>query len=184
MKHKTYLPEEYYFTDSIFLKNFEKAIIVTSSTVGTYCNYYRMELITPKKGVKEKKKEGKLPAMGKKDFVRKLVKEIFRKSDFKDVFALFLNDKPISHNNKFEHHDETCCWALNLTENEFKDLQTQLKKNKLPADLFYDKARMRQKTVKSKTLFGLVGVTQYQTWSPKEWEAEKRGKAKYPDKGH
>jgi 16S rRNA C967 or C1407 C5-methylase (RsmB/RsmF family) len=156
-----YQAEPYYFSDT---KDFpvEKAFKVTAKAIAKLCNGYRAELIAPKKGVKEKKMAGFLPeSQAEKE---KLLDKIFEwknaKSDFADLFALFLyNDYPELASNqvaKFDHHDNACCCAVNLSEEEFKQLQKVWAENDLPEDLFY---------------WNELGVQKgFKYYSPKQWD--------------
>lgn len=183
----SYAPELYYFFDSKEFreKDFQKSISVVAKTVGQWCNYYATQLLSPLKGVKDTKKEGKLPADKKeKDiFIENLVKWIFDKSYTDDLFLLFLGVKPVLANGsiapkngcpKFDHHDDTCCWVLNLTEKEFRQLQKNLKKNDLPEDLFYEGSKGKCIPDKPKTFVGkffqILGLKSYKCYTPKQWE--------------
>lgn len=177
-----YILERYYVDKKIVpLKD---AIIATAQIVGAFSNYYYFELLCPKKDVKLICKSEKLPldSEKRKIFIQKLVKWIFENSVCYDLFTLFLDDKvikrkptkfikflgfiPVSISQdmekrnhglyKFDHHDDTCCWALDLNQNEFQKLKKQLIQYKLPADLFYPSDKIICKTFRS--------------YSPKEWK--------------
>lgn len=67
---------------------------------------------------------------------------------------------------KFEHHEDTCCWSLDLTEEEFKELQKQWKLNDLPQDLFYPEDKGM--TIRKPGIWGKLGF--WEMYSAKEWE--------------
>ena len=124
LKLVSYSPELYYFFDSKEFKekNYKKSIFVIAKTVGQWCDYYSAKLLSPHKEVTDTKKEGKLPSDKKeKDiFIQNIIEWIFDKSDLEDMFLLFLGGKSVltdkSTSVKFDHHDDTCCWVLNLTD--------------------------------------------------------------------
>ena len=78
---------ENYFKQKNF--PFKKAVLVTTKTISQWCNYYKAELLEPKKGIKksERKKQGKLPTSEKerKIFVQELVNWIFENSEFEKI---------------------------------------------------------------------------------------------------
>jgi len=182
----TYLPELHYFWDTkdFSKENFHRAVEVVAITLAGFSDYYSAKLLAPKKGVQETKREGKLPA--KKDiFVKELLKWIYENSQLEDIFQLFLGDEEMvtsldNYRPKFEHHDDTCCWFLNLTEKEFKQLQKNLKKNNLPEDLFYESSKAICVKNQPKTLVGKffrsLGFVSQRCYTPKQWEEEQKKK--------
>lgn len=181
-----YLPELYYFFDQ---KNFplEKTVLVTAKKVSESCGYYQARLIWPLKGVKETERQGSLPAATeeKHKFIEELIKWIFSNlaTPLED-FALFFDDEEIGQRKdnsaKFSHHDDTCCWAMNITEREFQDLKTAWKNNGLPEDLFYPEGQeikiMKPPGAIARLLIKL-GFTfeNSKIYTPKRW-AEKKQK--------
>ncbi|MFH1848593.1 MAG: hypothetical protein ABH879_00225 [archaeon] len=142
-----YNSELHYFFDTPGFP-FEKAVKVTGKQLSAWCRGYRAELLSPKKEVKAVIKAGLLPDRLKerKIFAENIVTWIFDNSVCNDLFALFLykkyppeKDKPA----KFDHHDDTCCWFLDLAPKEFDALKTSWKKNGLPADLFYPNSQAK-----------------------------------------
>lgn len=178
-----YLPELYYFFDS---KDFptEKAITVTAITVAKWSQYYRAELIEPKKGISNTVRTGKLPDNKSQieTFIKKLLLWIFDSSTIRvDLFSLFLDSYPLEDKwentnrdvAKFDHHDDTCCWVLNLTKTEFEKLQQVWKDNNLPTDLFYPEGKgITVKDTKGilKKFLSYLGFRKIYT--PKQWEIE------------
>ena len=171
-----YQPEEYYFRKRSF--PFKKAMLVTTQTLAQQCRYYKATLLAPKKGVREKERRGEL-LMTKKEkeaFIAGLFRWIFRNSYVPDLFTLYLNSEPITMQKKstnqlkYNHHDDTCCWTLNLSTKEFTALKKALKKNKLPDDLFFP----LNKWVKGepKRLFWIFKGETYYT--PKQWEMRQK----------
>lgn len=181
----SYSPELYYFFNSKEFKekNYQKSVFVIAKTVGQWCDYYSAKLLSPLKGLKDIKKEGKLPTNKKEReiFIQNLVEWIFDKNYMEDLFLLFLGDKSMLTDRlvslKFDYHDDTCCWVLNLTEKEFKQLQNNLKKNNLPEDLFYESSKGKCIPNKPKTLAGrffkILGFESSKCYTPKQWEIEK-----------
>ena len=141
-----YITDSYYFSKKTSLiGDFRKLISVSAKSVGNNCNYYHAELLSPIRGAKETKKSGSLPKNKKEksQFIENIVNWIFDNSKSDELFVLFLDDSPIDRKkcSKFCHHDDTCCWDLNLTEKEFKSLRNDLKSNNLPTDIFYDSSK-------------------------------------------
>lgn len=173
-----YFPELYYFFDTQgFL--LEDAVKATAKGVGVYCTHYSAEILFPKIGVTETKREGTLP-QGKTDkrvFIEELVSWIFENSTTPDLFELHFDTE--KGGGKFDHHDDTCCWLLNLTEDEFDEVREEWKRNGLPEDLFYEEGR-EKRVQRPLNLFDKllvrVGFTVDTTtmYTPKQWEAEKK----------
>lgn len=136
------LPELYYFFDQKDFP-FQKAFEATSVTVGGFCDYYYAKLITPKRGVKDLVRSGKLPhdPKEKTDFIANLSGWINSNSVCTDLFALHFDRKEIDIkkgiDRVFDHHDDTCCWFMRLTTDEFDGLKKAWKRADLPTDLFY-----------------------------------------------
>src|SRR3989338_7665697 len=180
-----YLPELYYFFDSkeIRGKNFQNLIIVIAKNVAQYCNCYSAKLLSPRKGVREIKKGGSLPTDRKEKeiFLEGLLKWIFDNSESIDLFSLFLQNGPIHTNRqgviKFDHHDDTCCWILHLSGQEFKQLQKDLRKNNMPEDLFYEESEGKSISTKPGTFirkfFRVLGFTSRKYYTPKQWVIQK-----------
>lgn len=179
-----YLPELYYFFDQ---KDFpiKKAILVTAKKVSEWSIYYKAKLISPVKGLKDTERQGKLPSQSeeKQQFISNLLKWMISNSEANDLFALFLDDLAIGQREdkpaKFDHHDDTCCWLLNLTEQQFQELKTAWKDNGLPEDLFYKEGEEISITKPHGLIarfFIRLGFTleNNKIYSPKRWEEEKR----------
>jgi hypothetical protein len=137
-----YLPELFYLQDQIAFP-FQKAFLITATGVSRWSSYYYARLITPKsRDITPVEQKGSLPiGIEKKEtFITELVTWLFENSQVDQLFCLFLDDEPLTQTGrvaKFDHHDDTCCWVLNLLETEFSDLQKLWKLNGLPQDLFY-----------------------------------------------
>jgi hypothetical protein len=118
-------------------------VLVTAKTVAQWCSYYDAKLLVPKaSNLAPKQRTGSLPSDSqvKEVFVSELVNWTFENSLMNDLFALFLDDGPLPQSEgvaKFDHHDDTCCWVLNLNEGEFEELQAAWEAHDLPRDLFY-----------------------------------------------
>jgi hypothetical protein len=122
---------------------FQKAFLVTARTVAQWCTHYQAKVLVPiRKHQNPIEKQGILPSepAEKAFFVTELIQWIFSNSQIEELFYLLLDNQPTPQTNrvaKFDHHDDTCCWCLNLTESEFIILQDAWSKNGLPVDLFY-----------------------------------------------
>ncbi|MFN3925719.1 MAG: hypothetical protein ACK4QL_00010 [Pseudanabaenaceae cyanobacterium] len=97
---------------------------------------------------------------------------IFANSIVDELFYLLLDDEPVNKIAKFDHHDDTCCWFLNLTESEFGILQDAWHRNNLPVNLFYpDRETVcvpyPGDSLKSKVLRLLGGQ---QCYTPMQWQ--------------
>ena len=135
-----YSPELFYLHNPDF--PLEKTLRVTALATAQWSTHYKARLITGKKGVTEKKKEGVIPPDESERIVciNSLIDWIFTSSHSTDLFTLFLSKDKTADQKEvivFNHHDDTCCWFLDLTEEQFKALQTAWKNADLPEDLFY-----------------------------------------------
>jgi len=156
---------------------------VTAKEIAKYCTYYKAKLIVPQKGVKEKERQGLLPVEEKDKFIEELIGWIFSKSFDLGLFTLILDNLEIGKEKeriaKFAHYDDTCCWVLNLTENEFIKLQNVWKENGLPEDLFYLEDKAIKVVIpdgfigKFLARLGFTGETS-KIYSPKRWEEKKQ----------
>lgn len=179
-----YFPELYYFFDT---KNFpiDKAELVTAKKISEWCIFYKAGLVTAKQGIKEKIQEDKLPDTieEKHKMIQQLFDWINSNSQDNSLFTLFLNDKEIINNgvelNKFDHHDDTCCWILNLLEQEFKELQNAWQEAGLPKNLFYLEGT-ETKIIKPNGLIGTIltkfgfTIENSKIYTPKRWEAKQK----------
>ncbi len=122
---------------------FRHAVLVTATAIGRWSNHFHAKLIAPKsKHIGLIDKRGRLPLneQHKETFIADLVRWIFENSFCDELFCLLLDDEPIPKPGKiakFDHHDDTCCWVINLSEIEFAQLQHIWRTNGLPEDLFY-----------------------------------------------
>ena len=169
-----------YLSEIEYLRNrnfpFKKAVRVTAKAVTKWCKIYSAGIIACKQGVSKDEIRGKLPnnKIEKEKIVDTTINWIFKNSCVRDLFALFLYKDASMKHSKFDHHDDTCCWILNLTKEEFKQLQKEWKSNNLPADLFYpqNKGIFAQK-IPSK-LDKLFDSTTGYCFSPRAWEKQKK----------
>ncbi len=136
-----YSPQAKYFAQTDF--DFDKALKITASFLGLECNYYRAQLLVPKRGTVDTKKEGEMPPTRKGEFISQLVDWKTMYSRDEKVFSLFLDEGQIAEEQianrkipKFAYFQNVSSWFLNLSESEFAELQKQLQKNGLPNDLF------------------------------------------------
>lgn len=126
---------------------FQKAVLVTASTVAQWCTHFRARLLAPRGRLATGEKWGALPTVPaeRAAFVAELVCWIFAHSLVEELFYLLIDDEPVPQAGrvaKFDHHDDTCCWLLNLTGSEFVALQDAWRDNGLPPDLFYPEQEM------------------------------------------
>ncbi len=127
---------------------FQKAVLVTARAVAQWCSHFQARLIVPpEKYTVPTEKQGILPTdtVEREAFITELVQWIFANSMVDELFYLLLDDEPIPQVSKvarFDHHDDTCCWFLNLTESEFGSLQNAWQENDLPIDLFYPEQKI------------------------------------------
>ena len=176
-----YLPELYYLQDQ---KDFplQKAVQVTAAAVGLWCDFFYAKIIMPKsKLLPSVDKQGQLPkyAGDREIFIVDLVNWLFENSLATGLFTLFLDDEPTPKRDKvakFDHHDDTCCWVLNLTETEFSQLQSVWRENDLPEDLFYPEQAglcipYPGSGFKAK-LWRALGVLK--TYTPKQYQEEEK----------
>ena len=156
-----YHPELYYLQNRPDFP-FDKAFLVTANAVSAWCKYYLAELVAPKKGIKIRSRSGDLPKdkTEREDLIEDLYRWMKESSDVPNLFAMFLYGDPRRSKpdecDKFDHHDTTSCWALNLTDTEFTALQKAWEEHDLPTDLFFPRDKSIQK-----------GIRYY---TPKDWE--------------
>ena len=122
-----------------FLKRILRLIV---PIVGQWCNYYSVAIFTQKK-IQQKFTNGKLPDdLTEKSKVLNEIAKYVSDNLETEQFLLWLDSDSFSRFKlqarvyKFDHHDDTQSWVLNLTENEYKQLQEVFSKNQLPMDLF------------------------------------------------
>ena len=173
-----YSPELYYFFDTPEF-DLTKAVRITAEKVAEWSFGFEAELLAPKKGVVEKRKSGRLSAdsVERKKQINESLDWIAEHSIVKDLFKLILSSQEIRDKepNLFDHHDDTCCWCLNISVEEFSELQKTWQENDLPVDLFYsvDEA----KCVPSTGFLGrLLGATK--CYTPLRWKNEQINKNK------
>ena len=135
-----YTTELYYWQDPEF--SFEKALRVTVEAITPFAKSYEATLIAPEDRKASKERHGLLPedAVQKQNAMREVLDWIISASSQRDLFSLFISsEEATSHEkiNLFDHHDDTCCWALNLSKMQFIALQEMWKQHDLPTDLFF-----------------------------------------------
>ena len=172
-----YCPELYYLVNGSDFP-YRNTVRVTATTISRWSSYYRAELLAPEsKDIAPTCKSGPLPtnAREKEAFVAELVSWIFESSLLDTLFYLRLDDKPVPKSGgtaKFDHHDDTCCWVLDLSESEFAELQAAWQRHGLPRDLFYPAGQgvcvPFAGTGWMARLFRALGVQS--CYTPKQWE--------------
>ncbi len=174
-----YLAELYYLQDQRRFP-FRKAVTTTATVVAQWCNYFHAKIIAPTtKRVRPLERSGSLPKnlQEKEIFVAELLKWLFENSITDELFCLLMDVKPVPQPgvvSKFDHHDDTCCWVLNLDENEFSELQTKWREQGLPEDLFFPEGQglcvpYPGEGVKARFLRAL-GMQK--CYTPKQWQSE------------
>lgn len=159
---------------------FQEAVLVTATTVAQWCTHFHARLLSSPQGYTEvTEKAGRLPseAPDRERFVAGLVRWLFEHSTVEEMFYLFLDDRPVPQKDRiarFQHPDDTCCWFLNLAENEFVMLQEAWRRSGLPADLFYPAHAMHcipypGRSLKSK-LWRALGAKR--VYTPLQWQAK------------
>ncbi len=161
---------------------FRKAVLVTATTVSRWSSYFYAELIATKsKHIAPTCKSGSLPTkrQAKEAFIAELVNWLIENSLADDLFCLLLDDGPVPQPGKvakFDHHDTTGSWVLELTESEYAELQAEWKGHGLARDLFYPEGKTLHMPYPGKglkaRLLRSIGVQKYYT--PKQWENEVR----------
>ncbi len=143
--------------------NRDKAVLVTAQWISAFCHGYSAKLLCPKKGIKEEMKEGKVGKKTVKELLRWINDNSVSKNDV--TLLLYRHYPPQKKDTPVFGHYESCCWNLDLTEKDTKQLQTVLKKEHLPIDLFYP----ADKTicVRHKGFWGWLGFQK--CYSPKQW---------------
>jgi len=175
-----YFPDTHYFKNKRFSASY--AIGVVAEGIGNWCDYYRAELVMPKKGIETTIRKGKFPpgAQKRREFITELINWLFENSQA-DVFHLNLDDGPIDITSgkisMFSIHDSVQNWTLSLNAGQFASLQVMLKFSKLPKTLFYPEHECRR-FLKPQSVFdrvlSLVGFTggSYIMFTPQEWKRE------------
>jgi hypothetical protein len=172
-----YLAELYYLQDQPGFP-FHKAVSITATAVARWCNYFYARLIAPKANSTVEERQGPLPAAAheKETFVAECICWLLENSMTPQLFCLLLDDEPLPRSGrvaKFDHHDDTCCWALNLSELEFVELQRVWKTHNLPEDLFYPEHQNRclpyPGTNWKARLLRVLGVQK--CYTPRQWDA-------------
>lgn len=179
----SYLPELYYLQDQEEFP-YQQAVLVTATAISRWSSHFYAKLIAPmSKKIGLVEKSGPLPsdAQDREAFVAETVNWLFENSMCDELFCLFLDDEPAPNPGKapkFDHHDDTCCWALNLSESEFAELQSLWRANSLPEDLFYPEEGGTcvpyPGTGLKARILRAFGVQM--CYTPKQWESETRGK--------
>jgi hypothetical protein len=172
-----YLAELHYLQDETGFP-FRDTVSVTATTVSRWSSYFRAELIAAKsKHIAPRCRDGALPTdtQEKEAFVAELVSWLFENSWTDHLFRLLLDDEPVPQPGqvaKFDHHDDTGSWVLDLAESEFAELQAEWQGHGLPTDLFYPKENALcvpyPGTGLRARLLRLVGVQK--CYTPKQWE--------------
>lgn len=173
-----YLAELYYLQDQRDFP-FQKAVLVTANTVAQWCTHFYARVIAPQSHIALTEKKGFLPAtqQEKEFFIAQLVDWLFESSISDELFCLLLDNEPVPHPEKvakFDHHDNTGCWVLNLSEDEFTECQAKWQVNDLPNDLFYPEHKSvcvpyPGVGLKAK-LLRAFGVQK--CYTPKQWQKE------------
>lgn len=173
-----YLAELHYFEQADFPVC--KAVLVTAIAVAQGCRHCYARILAPRTpSLPTKTRSGVLPAdpRAKEAFVADLVGWLFEHPRFEDPFCLLLNDTPLPRRDgvaRFDHHDHTSSWVLNLSAEAFAALQERWQAEGLPTDLFYPEDQTRCVPYPGRgswpTLWHRLGAQK--CYTPKQWEAE------------
>ena len=130
-----YFPEG----ETEFLK---KILPVVIETIGQFCRYYSVGVWTQKK-IRPKFTRGAFPDDQKeKREMLHAVSEYITDNLESELFTLFMDSEKLSgwgrrkQGRKFDHHDDTDCWVLFLTEEEFRTLRSAFHLHGSPEDIF------------------------------------------------
>ncbi len=172
-----YLAELYYLQDQKEFP-FRQAVLATAAAVSRWSSYYSARLIaTRSKSIAPQSKSGPLPPnmVDRAALVADLVSWLFENSMSEELFYLMLEDEPkpgYGRVAKFDHHDDTGSWALDLTRKEFAELQAEWVALGLPDDLFYPEEESfllpyPGSGLKAR-LLRFIGMNKFYT--PRQWE--------------
>lgn len=174
-----YLPELYYFWDQ---KDFpsDEAFLFSVLTIGRWCRYFSAEILNPPKGMRDTQRSGELP----KDpgdlnkFLKEIVHWLSSNSMIHDDFRLVMDTEHLERNNfegneKFSYY-EPCCWNIDLTVQQFEELQKALEENGFPRDLFYPQDKEIYVPAKPGFFMKLFKIEAGRSYSPKRWEVEQK----------
>lgn len=161
-----------YNFDTYYLNkvDFAKLVTVAASFVSTKTEFYNAELTLPAdRTIAEKVRQGALPEEKREEFIKHLVDWLIKNSLNQELFKLMLYNEPASSSEPmpFDHHDDSCCWVLNLSESDFEEFKLFLESHSLPVDLFYKSTE--SVLVKNKGILGILGFQK--SYTPKEYEA-------------
>ncbi|HLC63341.1 MAG TPA: hypothetical protein VJJ21_03405 [Candidatus Nanoarchaeia archaeon] len=179
-----YYPETYYWYDEKF--STKKALLISLYVFMNWCDGYECYLLSSfkkdgKKNKDEKYKKGTLPrSLREKE---KCIADLFswatRHSLMPYYFRLYLYEDYNRKNQRilFNYIEGLSMWQLEIDEKQFKILQKELVKHKLPKDLFYpetEQVKVESKGLFSKTLKFFTDNGIYSHYSPREWQREKK----------
>ena len=115
-----YQCEADYFQNKNYPLN--KAILVIAGVVSRWCKFYQAKVIYPKNKKQSVSFDGELSSTikNKREKITEIVNLVLNNSEMPDIFYLKIDDREISPERiaKFDHHDDTDCWVLNLELNE------------------------------------------------------------------
>lgn len=174
-----YLPELYYFWDQQEFPS-DEAFLLSVQIMGQWCRYFSAEILNPVKGMTDTYNLGELPEdpEKRKEFLKELVHWLTINSAVSDDFCLVMDTEPLERKKfyggeKFSYY-EPCCWNIDLTHDQFSELQTALEKNGLPKDLFYPEDKQVNIPQKPGFFGKLLKIESGKTYTPKQWEAEQK----------
>ena len=152
-----------------------------------WCDGYECYLLCSfkkdgKKNKNEKYKRGTLPhsLCEKERCIADLLSWTTQHSLMPYYFRLYLYEHYSREKDKrvlFNYIEGLTMWQLEISEKQFKLLQKELIKNKLPKDLFYpetEQIRAENKGFFSRLLKFLTGSSGHYYYSPRQWEQEKK----------
>ena len=133
-----------YFLDTEYLEEytFPDILRVTLLSLLKDKDQYDAKIICPKNNNDELSKSGIIND-DIEEFAQNILKWIFDNSIIEQLFYLNVYRKEKSNKRIiFEHDDDTCCWFLDLSEDEFTIFKSNLHKLEFPIDLFYKESEL------------------------------------------
>lgn len=133
-----------YFLDTAYLEDykFPDIIKVTLLALIKEKDEYEGRIICPKNKNIELIKSGVIND-DIEAFTQNILKWIFDSSIIEELFYLCIfREGKLNKRTIFKHDDDTCCWFLDLSENEYTKFCANLKNLNYPIDLFYKKSEL------------------------------------------
>ncbi len=111
--------------------SFKKTILTIAKSIASSCTNYKAVIETPKKGIKNTERAGKLGRQKEKK-IQEIVEWIWKNSEVKEIFSLYLYEKKEYNVYKMSYYSSYDMIFLILNNDE---LQRLIEKNHLPKKL-------------------------------------------------